>query len=378
LLSLNGLKNTLKLKKTITLTKLAFMFCLLQFSIAAYSQQKVHAGRPEFQKDKTGERRGDKALRVMFYNVENLFDIINDSLTADDEYTPEGMRGWTYAKFQRKINNLSKVIMRAGGWEAPEIIGLCEVENRFVLSYLVALSPLKSIGYRVIHKDSPDPRGIDVAMIYRPEKFNPLETSFIKIEYPFDPASGTRDILYVKGLVLQKDTVHFFVNHFPSRFGGYTNTIRKRNYVAGVLRSKVDSLLNIQPGCKIIIMGDFNDEPTDESISKILNAKLDSTNLEKGDLYNMMAGAGCDWKHGTIKDKEMWICIDQFIVTSSLFRNRQGVHTTPHFVQILDAPFLLQDDEAYFGQKPNRTSFGARYNGGFSDHLPIIMDLILN
>ncbi len=319
--------------------------------------------------------RGENGIRMMFYNTENLFDIVNDSLTADDEYTPTGMRGWSYNRMQRKIINISKVILTVGGWEAPEIIGLCEVENRYVLNNLVMGSPLKNIGYRIIHRDSPDPRGIDVAMLYRPEKFKPLTTGFIPIRFPFDTNARTRDILYVKGVVLKRDTVHIFVNHWPSRFGGYIATIPKRNYVASVLRQKVDSIIAAVPTARIVIMGDLNDEPTDESVAKVLNAKRDSVNLSNIDIYNMMTGAGCSWNRGTIKDRELWITIDQFIVSAALLKNTGGLHTTPHSVHILDAPFLLQPDDAWFGQKPFRTYYGAKYIGGFSDHLPVYLDL---
>jgi len=320
-------------------------------------------------------RRGNAGIRVMFYNVENLFDIVNDSLTMDDEYTPQGSRRWTFSRLQRKVNNIAKVIIRAGGWEPPEIIGLCEVENRFALSNLTTDSPLKNIGYRIIHRDSPDPRGIDVAMLYRPEKFTPVDTKYIGIRFPFEPEARTRDILYVKGVVLKKDTLHLFVNHWPSRFGGHQATIPKREFVARQLRMQVDSLMHADPGARILIMGDLNDEPSDPSVSEVLKAKQDSVNLAPGELYNMMTGAGCDWNHGTIKDKERWITIDQFIISASLLKKDEGLHTTPHWIKIMNPPFLLQRDDAWFGLKPFRTYYGFDYIGGFSDHLPIYMDL---
>jgi hypothetical protein len=342
------------------------------------AQNNKPSSKPEFMMNKSEPRRGNTAIRVMFYNVENFFDVLDDSLTADDEYTPKGMRAWNNNRYQRKINNISKVVIRVGGWEPPELIGLCEVENRFVLANLVGFSPIKNFGYKVIHRDSPDPRGIDVGLLYLPDKFTPLETQYISIRFPFDQLARTRDILYVKGVVLKKDTIHLFVNHWPSRFGGYSATVPKRQYVASVLRQKVDSITQAQPEAKILIMGDFNDEPTDASITEVLKVKNDSLNLVKGDLYNMMTGAGCNWKRGTIKDKEVWICIDQFIVSASMLKNRYGLHTTPHSVKIMDAPFLLQNDDTWFGQKPFRTYFGAKYTGGFSDHLPIYLDIFVN
>lgn len=348
------------------------------FSVHVNAQEGVtNPNQP--QSRQSGEpKRGNTTLRVMFYNVENLFDVIDDSLTTDEEYTPKGVRAWNYNRFQRKINNISKVILRVGGWEPTDLIGLCEVENRYVLSTLVMGSPLKNIGYKVIHKDSPDPRGIDVALIYRPEKFTPVETKYIGIRFPFEPSGRTRDILYVKGLVAHSDTLHVFVNHWPSRFGGYAATVPKRKYVASVLRQKVDSIMAIQADAKILIIGDLNDESTDESVADVLKAKRDSTRLNNNDLYNMMTGAGCSWKHGTIKDKELWLTIDQMIVSASLLKDTHGLHTNPHSIHILDAPFLLQTDDAWFGEKPFRTYNGPKYLGGFSDHLPIYMDIFIH
>jgi exonuclease III len=320
-------------------------------------------------------RRIDKGIRIMFYNVENLFDMKHDSLKADEEYVTGGSRGWTFNRMLQKEKNLSKVIMSAGGWELPEIIGMCEVENRYVLNLLLKETPLQKFGYKIIHRESPDPRGIDVAMLYRPEKFRPLMNQAIGIRFPFDTLSRTRDILYVKGIVLNRDTLHLFVNHWPSRFGGYTETVPKRNFVATVLRSKVDSIMKANPNSKIVIMGDFNDEPTDESVARYLKAGMDSLNVEKHGLYDMMAGAGYSWNRGTIKSREVWNTIDQFIVSEPLLKAASGLYTMPHFVYIYDAPFLLQDDEAWFGQKPFRTYYGFKYIGGFSDHLPILLDL---
>ncbi|NVO20478.1 MAG: endonuclease [Bacteroidetes bacterium] len=359
-----------------TVKNLSFLLLLSAVNPAFSQQDQVPASKNPFSEIHKGDvRRGNKAVRIMFYNVENLFDILNDSLTSDDEYTPTGMRGWTYNRLQRKINNISKVIIRLGGWEAPEIIGLCEVENRYVLSELTTGSALKNIGYKIIHRDSPDPRGIDVALLYLPDKFKPLSTKFIGIDFPSDTMSKTRDILLVEGVVLNRDTVDIFVNHWPSRFGGYLETIPKRKFVASVLKANVDSLQKINPMSKIIIMGDFNDESTDESVDQVLKAKRDSINLAPTDLYNMMTGAGTSWNRGTIKDKELWLTIDQFIVSASILQETGHLHATPHSAHILDAPFLLQDDDAWFGSKPFRTYYGPKYIGGFSDHLPIYLDL---
>lgn len=356
----------------------AFLIMILHFQVSGYlmaQPDRQAVKRSDSYRLPDPSQRGDKGIRIMFYNVENLFDTRDDSLKADEEYVAGGTRGWTYNRMLQKVRNLSKVIMSAGGWEAPEIIGMCEVENKYVLNLLLKETPLQKFGYKMIHHESPDPRGIDVAMIYRPEKFKPLINRAIGIRFPFDTASRTRDILYVKGIVLGRDTLHLFINHWPSRFGGYTETIDKRNHVADVLRSKVDSIMSANPYSKIVIMGDFNDEPTDESITSHLRASMDTVNIMKGELYNMMAGAGILWDRGTIKSREVWNTIDQLIVTEPLLTASAGLYTTPHFAHIFDAPFLLQDDEAWFGQKPFRTYNGFKYIGGYSDHLPVLLDL---
>jgi hypothetical protein len=323
-------------------------------------------------------KRGSNAVRLVFYNTENLFDPADDSLTNDNEYTPAGMRGWTYTKFQRKLLNLSKVFISIGGWEAPEIIGMCEVENRFVLYKLISDTPLSKIGYKIIHKDSPDPRGIDVAMIYRPDKFVPVSYKAIPVRFPNDPNSRTRDILYVKGKVMGTETLHVFINHWPSRYGGYMATKPKRAVVASILRHVTDSIMQTDSFARIVIMGDFNDEPNDESVAKVLMARSDSIHLSKNDLYNMMTGYATRWRGGTNKFRESWSVIDQIIVSSSLLHAETGLYANANAAHIFDAPFLLMEDKTYFGLKPFRTYLGPRYQGGFSDHLPVYFDVYLH
>lgn len=352
---------------------LAFLFFFtLSLFFACYSQaqdmQGANKKKPVFQQQ-DANKRGDEALRVMFYNVENLFDPRDDSITSDEEYQPTGMRGWTSSRLKQKQINISKVILAVGGWEPPDLIGLCEVENFRVLYGLINFTPLKNFGYKIIHFESPDPRGIDVALLYRPEKFRVLHSNPVAIHFPFDIASRTRDILFVKGIVCKRDTINIFVNHWPSKFGGAMATIPKRNYVASVLRKLTDSLLSLNPSANILIMGDLNESPFEEGVSKMLKAKMDSVNLGPNDLYNMLAGVGLSWNKGTIKFREEWETIDHMIISRPLLS-----YTTPHSLHIFDPPFLLQDDEAWFGKKPFRTYYGAKYIGGFSDHLPVFMD----
>jgi hypothetical protein len=175
-------------------------------------------------------------VRIVFYNVENLYDPFNDTLTMDDEFTNSGSRHWGYSKFREKVNHVAKTFLAIGEFYPPAVIGLCEVENRYVLRTLVNDSPLKRFKYRYIHHDSPDPRGIDVALIYRPDNFIVADWKAVEIRYPFDTLSRTREILIVKGALFSSDTVFFIVNHWPSRRGGAISSQPRRNFVASLLK----------------------------------------------------------------------------------------------------------------------------------------------
>jgi predicted extracellular nuclease len=350
--------------------RILFTFYFLIFSLFLFSQKN------EFIKDFDDAKRGENGLRVMFYNLENFFDTRNDSISqGDDEFSYGGIRYWSNEKYKRKLNNIYKVIVAAGGWEPPEIIGVCEIENKWVVSELIYGTPLRNFKYRFIHYDSPDPRGIDVALIYRSEKFKPLFHQPINIKYSFDTSAKTRDILYVKGLITTNDTLHLFVNHFPSKYGGASITIEKRNFVAKILKSKIDSILISDKKANILVMGDFNDEPGDESIRNFLNSKCDTLDLEEFSLLNLMCNCLKQQGIGTNKFKEKWSVIDQILVSKSLTENN-GWHIKNLSATIYAPDFLLIPDETYLGVKTFRTYNGFKYSGGFSDHLPVFIDLI--
>ncbi|NPA68242.1 MAG: endonuclease [Chlorobi bacterium] len=317
--------------------------------------------------------RGD--IRFMFYNCENLFDTFDDSLKNDESFLPDREHYWTPSKYRKKLYNISKVIMATGQWEPPEIIGLCEIENRKVLNDLTKKTGLKKFNYRIIHKESPDKRGIDVAMLYRPDKFYPLIYKTFKITFPFDSDKPTRDILYVKGIDDFKDTLHIFINHWPSRWGGQNETDRKRRFVASVLRNIVDSLFSAENNPDIIIAGDLNDYPTNNSVIKDLKALTDFNNPKSEELYNL-AWYLQEIKHqGSHKHAGEWGVLDQIIVSGNLLNKLNKLYTSPDNVHVLNAPFLLEDDNNYTGKKPFRTYTGFRFHDGYSDHLPVYLDL---
>ena len=334
-----------------------FIVCLLILLIPAYLSQA---------------QQTSSTFRIMFYNVENLFDTKNDPEKNDDEFLPEGNRHWTNTRFFQKINHISQVIVAAGEGDYPSVIGLSEIENQDVLESLIFHTPLGKLDYQIIHRESPDNRGIDVAFLYRKSRFKPLFFDAIPVKNPKDDKFKTRDILYVKG-VIGSDTIHFFVNHWPSKSGGIGATKPLRALAASTLRLKTDSLLNLNNRSNIIIMGDFNDTPSDVSIKVALGAKSPDETISLNSLYNLAAPLALKGK-GTNKYRGKWSLIDQIIVSGNLLIGKK-LKTFPKLFQIFSPDFLLENDEPNLGMKPYRTYSGFKYNGGFSDHLPVLLDL---
>ncbi len=326
-------------------------------------------------RDFDDQARGGKGIRLMFYNVENLFDIYNDSLTNDDDFTAEGVKGWGQRRYEEKLNNIYKVMTAVGGWEMPEIVAFCEVENRRVLEDLIKKTPLRKDKYEIVHEDSPDARGIDVGLIYRKDKFKYISHQAMHVSFPFAPEVRTRDVLYVKGVVLGKDTLHVFVNHWPSRLGGQAKSEPRRLYVAGIIRAKVDSLYKDNPNAKIVVTGDFNDYATDKSIVEVLRAKPSKESTETGDLFNFMAEISKNWHIGTHKYQGHWGTLDQMIVSAPLVQEKRIGKLYARHASIFMARFLLTEDKRNLGLEPFRTYAGPRFLGGFADHLPIYIDL---
>jgi len=313
-------------------------------------------------------------FKVVFYNFENLFDIEDDTAKWDEQFLPEGDKHWTYWKYQTKLKNLAKVITAAGGWQDAAIVGACEIENAFVLEELTTNSPLKKLNYKFIHKESPDKRGIDVALLYQEEQFEPIFYDHIQIDFPDNPRSKTRDILYVKGIAKGQDTLHVFVNHWPSRWGGQMKTEAKRIYVAQQLRKQVDSLFANVENPNIIIMGDFNDAPTDLSVLKYLKANPPEKKIKEKELYNLLYPL-TETLEGTHPFHGHWAVLDHLIVSSALLNKKNKIYTTTKSAYPFKADFLLEEDTKYAGQRTNRSYIGFKYHGGYSDHLPVVLDL---
>ena len=325
-------------------------------------------------------------IRIAFWNMENFFDPFVDSTKSYNAFTEDGMQHWTKAWFYKKRNNMYKAILAMSENRPIGIIGMCEVENEYVLSAVFEQTPLKKHNYRFVHYEGPDKRGIDPAIAYSLDHFQLVESAVFPYYNPEDTAYHSRDILYAKFIgvgtssVDYADTLHVFVNHWPSRYSGELETVGSRSCSAAILRAKVDSICASMPEgyqAKIIMMGDLNDCPTDPSVYDVLRARHPSE-MEDGCLVNLFGKTeGLDFE-GTLKHQADWQVFDQIIVTKGLMDDRVGLHYQEGSARIFHADFLFEDDETYYGKKLFRTYLGPRYIGGFSDHLPVFIDLERN
>ena len=294
-----------------------------------------------------------ESFRILFWNTENLFDYKDDPKKNDNEFLPDATRRWTYFRYRDKLKNLAKGIIASGDEYVPDLVGLCEVENDSCLYDLTRRSPLKEAGYRYVMTDSPDQRGIDVALLYQRGSFKLLQHQSIRIPFKQVKKAPTRDILHVVGKVVSGDTLDVWVVHYPSRRGGKAKSEPYRLLVAEILKHAVDSVMQVRQNPNVVIMGDFNDGPSSPVMKKLCS---------DGRLVNLMQGK----KEGTYRYRGAWEILDQFLVSENV-RTKNA--------EVLQHPFLLEEDEKYGGNKPFRTYNGMRYQGGFSDHLPIILDL---
>ncbi|MBR6311010.1 MAG: endonuclease [Paludibacteraceae bacterium] len=315
-------------------------------------------------------------FRVVEYNVENLFDVENDTLTLDDDFTPEGEYHWTYFRYRTKLNNIAKTIIAIGEGTPPALVGLCEIENRKVLEDLVQKSPLGKYNYRILHQESPDARGVDAALLYQPDLFRVISADFITVST--DEVKTTRDILFARGIVPTGDTLHVFMNHWPSRRGGEVASEKNRCYAASLVREKVDSIFRATDMPYILIMGDFNDYPDNKSITEVLLANpVPKDMCCPRELYNLFRQFQEDGRMGTYKFQSEWNVLDQMIVSGVFMRSETFAIRGEHDAHIFCPPFLCVDGKTGSESSPFRTYGGTMYKGGFSDHFPIYTDFYI-
>jgi len=305
---------------------------------------------------------------IVFYNVENLFDTRDDSLTADEEFTPLNEKHWTRQRFDDKIKMIYKALISAGNGQFPDIIGLAEVENLWVLEQLIAKTPLSKVPYGIIHKDSPDPRGIDVALLYRKDRVKPIDYEHIPVSGKGKYRFRSRDILHFTAQ-MGTEQIHFFVNHWPSRSGGYIETREKRDITARILRKYIDSLLVKNSSPNILLMGDFNAAPKEKCFTDILKAHPYPGNNNSSCLINLST-LWTKRAEGTLRNGGQWELFDQIICSGNMLSNK-AVKIEIEQSGICNFEFLLEPDQTYLGKKPFRTYLGPKYHGGTSDHLPV-------
>jgi len=346
----------MKKKKAIILTLFIFLVSIL-FSAVITS----------FSGDGYNKKRN---LTIVFYNVENLFDTVNNQGTRDAEFTPDGKNNWTDDRYVKKVEDISKVLSLVNKKELPELIGLCEIENRKVLDDLIATHYLSEGDYGIEHFESPDYRGIDCALLYRHDEFTVIESKPVKVVFADDPDFTTRDILYVKGKTNNREEFHIFINHWPSRIGGMEQTEPKRVAVARILKQKIDSVQNVNPGTNILVMGDMNDEPSNKSLNDELSAKKPED--KNADLVNLMYPDHLN-KEGSYFYRGNWNMLDNIVVSVSLL-DKKGFQCSDRKGHIFREEWM--EYKAKNGDvSPNRTYGGPNYYGGVSDHFPVYIQL---
>lgn len=292
-------------------------------------------------------------------NCENLFDYLHDEGKQDVEYLPDATHHWTKKRYWRKLNNIAQELLSCSDEGIPDLIALCEVENDSVMRDLTKRSLLRNAGYEYLMTSSPDQRGIDVALLYSPFSFSPINSYSIRVE-PIKGMRATRDILYACGETVSGDTLHVFVVHQPSKFGGERYSRPFRKVVAERLCQSVDSIDSLSPNAKVLIAGDFNDGADGYSLQLYYKHRL--RNLTKD-------AKGENGILGTYKYKGEWESIDHILGSSSIYNK---VCTS-----LIHSPmFLLEEETQFCGYRPRRTYNGMRYQPGYSDHLPLVVRFI--
>ena len=321
------------------------------------------------------QKKQYKVACIGFYNLENLFDTIDSKDTNDSEFLSDGKKAWTPERYHKKLNKMADIISQIGDEHikgGAQILGVSEIENKLVLEDLVEMPQLKASNYGVVHYESPDERGVDVGLLYRKDYFKVINSSSHILTFDFDTTDQTRAQLLVSGL-LDKDTIHFIVNHWPSRGGGEMASRPKRNAAGDLSRHIVDSLLNLNKDAKIIVMGDLNDNPDNESVKKHLFSNRSIDKLKDRELYNPYYNI---YKKGvgTTAYRDAWSMFDQLILSQGLLSDDKSNYVYWKS-NIFRKKFMIQSEGRYKGY-PMRTFAFDRFQNGYSDHFPAYVFLI--
>ena len=321
----------------------------------------------------TAQEKKFAVYGVAFYNLENLFDTKKDSIINDEEYTSEGANAWDENKYKNKLNNMAYVLNQLGGKylpQGPAVIGVSEVENRGVLEDLVKTNEFAQRGYEIVHYDSPDFRGIDVALLYNPKLLTVESSKAIPFKVTDNPNFKTRDQLLVTGY-LAGEKIHVIVAHWPSRRGGKQSDYRERAAALG--KTIIDSLYKVDPNSKVFYMGDLNDDPFDKSVSKVIGAKRNQADVEEGGMFNPFWNI-LDSGVGSLAYNGSWNLFDQIMVSNNLVGTDR---TNLKFwkAEVFNKDFLINQDGQFKGY-PKRTFSKGIWLNGYSDHLPTIVYLL--
>lgn len=333
---------------------------LLLFSAVCFAQQTQY-----------------KVAVISFYNLENFYDTINNLKVNDEEFLPNGDRNYNSKVYWNKVEHLATVLSQIGtdiNPDGPALIGVAEIENDTVLNDLIRHPLLKERNYQIVHYDSWDSRGVDVALLYNPKYFNVDSSAklFVKIPYGSKDSYYTRDILWVKGK-LDGETIHILINHWPSRFGGEERSRPGRDAAAKINRYQIEKIQQADSSAKIIVMGDLNDDPVSPSVTKVLQAKGRLKDVKAGDLYNPWFNL---YKKGigTLAYQDAWSLFDQIIISHS-FLNKEQKDFFFYQAHIFKRSFMVENIGRYKGY-PMRTYDGINYRGGYSDHFPTYIILL--
>ncbi|MCK5401395.1 MAG: endonuclease [Flavobacteriaceae bacterium] len=313
------------------------------------------------------ENKVSDYFTIAFYNLENLFDTFDNKYTRDDDFLPTSEKHWTTKRYKKKVRKLGYTISKIGfktSGKHPVIIGLAEVENKLVINDLIHSKFLKTKNYDVVHYDSPDERGIDVALIYNKDFFNVITSEIFSLDL-YDEngkADYTRDILLVEGS-LNKEKVYVLVNHWPSRREGEKETEPNRLKASTKVTEVIDLIKQREDNPKIIVMGDFNDNPYNKSIKQLVRSQ---------NLFNPMVTILSHFK-GSLNYRKQWNLFDQILFSANFFEYRPNTHNFSK-ANIFDNEFLKQFKGKYRGT-PFRTYVGLKYKGGYSDHFPVYIHL---
>ncbi|MEY4594006.1 MAG: hypothetical protein RIQ47_416 [Bacteroidota bacterium] len=325
----------------------------------------------------SGQKSTYKVGVIAFYNLENLYDTINDPNKSDEEFLPDGTKHYSGEVYFDKLGKLADVLSQIGTEKTPDgwsVLGCAEIENEQVLRDLVAHEKLRDRKLEIVHFNSPDDRGVDVGLIYNPKYFTPVVKESLNVPLKNSDGSNrrTRDILYVAG-TYDGEPMHFFVNHWPSRRGGEEASAPGRSMAAGICRAKIDSIIRTNPDAKIVLMGDLNDDPVSPSVAKVLGAKGKKEDVGRSGMFNPWMEP---YKNGigTLAYNDSWNLFDQIIISGG-FLNKDNGGFFYHSAHIFHKPWMEQTTGRYRGY-PKRTFDFDKYIGGYSDHFPTYIEFL--